>query len=366
MPDLSPEAKQLFIAELCAHSIIDCVEMNWSLSNAFHMRHKLRSTDIKKIFNGCCEVPGESYERLLAIANLVACSSAAYSQKDLIDMYECSRESLKKMSVRPHFGGKIELETACANEPMNLWYGSAMGNLIGNKIPLDPHRVQSMSAGGHIIQQSAEIPMSAGKRTQGGDYLNSIAIANVNLTPKKIHKIDKNAAAFSSIEMTPISKILHENSKNFEKKWDSGRVHTGLDDKELVGPMELLNEIINADEEKKINKTNESLRKYYDRLVRDFIDSLDFLNATTAAGLEHYSHLIEQLNHRGVPASDSNVCVIKKAKSEWNKNRDALKALILKHQARLASTECRLGVKENRYPSNFFLLRPVGKGANRV
>ena len=150
MPQLVADALELYLAEIAAQSIIRQVDITGAVSASAHDRHKFPRSEIESFLSIAAATPKNSFQRLVAVAQLMNISGGVYPNFQEL----CASDALKNVNVQSHYSSKSRLlRVACLDEPMNLFYGSASGNVSGGAA-LDLHILEVADFGNAQIRSN--------------------------------------------------------------------------------------------------------------------------------------------------------------------------------------------------------------------
>jgi hypothetical protein len=339
---LSADGKRLFLAEITAHSVISTLDINGDLSSNFNVRHKIRDHDITEILKRAYETPLGSYARLLLLMQLQVFACAAYSIADNKEFLRSNKLQLQNMRVSPHFGGTIQLSTACVSEPMNLWFGLAKENQQNNQEVLDPHTIGIEIYGNvtcHVSLPSNGSPIE--KSTQGASFLSAMSPQSPQVV---LHGNYNNVRPQFARRLTPTSESLKKNIDAINRNYD------------LIGPQTLIDLMRNIKSLQDFHFVNGKLRDYRQMVIDSLISMRKLVSDTAVSGDAHYKDLLEQLVVRNTQSSDF-YTVIKNARENWGVNRRDMLEL-LDHCRYICEQQNFQLVEQNNcwnYPTNFIL-----------
>lgn len=334
--DLTKPAFNLFIAESTAQSLVGSVEVGGLLSAAFHMRHKIRETDIQSVLATCGSTPTNSYARVVGVAYLMAFASAAYAEVAQM----IGSHNLAETQVTHHFGGQARaLRLACVSEPMNLWSGWALENLKGNATTFDPHMITHLQGSASVIKvslpsnASGMFPPSA--PTQGQQVLHAYAPQGLNLQGAPIPSGFKPGLTRT---MTPTSEGLAQMVKfdaYYQNTFNTSNL-ASVAGKSLAGSpraLHLVNWLIGYIATNMVLPTDylkivAELQADFDEVKKAVNHMRNLVANLTQQGGQHFQALREQMNQRFAdPKSavvQSMVDAITQAQTGWMNNRAAL------------------------------------------
>lgn len=160
-------ALRLFLAECTATSLKKEVELKGSLASALQVRHKIRDTDLGKLFDLADKAPPDTYRRHYYVYTLQLFSGSAYSTFDSI--VSASAGTLANVLVKPHWDPlkTHSLGSIYDQEPMNLFPGWSLTNARNNQMMLDPHLLMLHSDGGISTDLNGKVSSKATSRTIG-------------------------------------------------------------------------------------------------------------------------------------------------------------------------------------------------------
>lgn len=334
--DLTKPAFNLFIAESTAQSLVGSVDVGGMLSAAFHMRHKVRETDIQSVLATCAATPTNSYARVLGVAYLLAFSSAAYAEVAQM----IGSLNLGETPVTHHFGGQARaLRLACVSEPMNLWSGWAVENLKGNSTTFDPHMITHLQSNAGVIKvslpsnASGAAPLAA--PTPGQQILHSFAPQGLSLQGAAV------PTGFKPVHtrtLTPTSEGLAQMLKfdGYYKNTFSTSNLASVAGKTFVGSpraLELVNSLISYLATYKVLPLNypqilAELQQDYDKIKEALKHVRNLVWDLTQRGGQHFQDLREQMNQRFADPKTAVVAsmveAITEARTGWTNNRSIL------------------------------------------
>lgn len=300
-------ALRLFLAECTATSLKKEIELKGTLASALQVRHKIRDTDLKRLFELTDEAPPNTYRRNYYAFTLQLFSGSAYSSFDSI--LSAAAGTLANVRVRPHWDPLKDhrLGSIYDQEPMNLFPGWSLTNARNNQTMLDPHFLMLHPDGGISTDLHGEVVSQSKSRTLNMQVSGALHSDDEEVTEDRLR----------GGTLPGLQQIISPYSKKLKKH---------------ESQMERTLEKLSGDESRKYDKA---------QALKKFGKILDEMRRTTRAGNEHYRMLSASLLGQKLTSS-----VLSKAQTHWNAHRgtvegeiDALiKSLRLKSQQDHAMT----------------------------
>jgi hypothetical protein len=278
-------ALNLFLAECTATALREEIELKGSLASALQIRHKIRDTDLKRLFELADEAPPDTFRRCYYVYTLQLYAGSAYSTLEPI--MSAAAHTLANVQVSPHWDPlkTHNFGSIYAAEPMNLFPGWSLTNARNNQFMLDAHRLMKHSDGGFSTDLHGETPSSSTTRTVGMQISGALRQEDERMTEKRL-----DGGKLSGLKplYSPYSKSLKESEPFMSEKM-----------KKLHG-----------EERRKYDKS-QALGKF-EKI------SLE-MKRTTVAGTDHYRLLFESLALQQV-----NNQTLLDAQTYWSRHRIAV------------------------------------------
>jgi len=277
-------ALDLFMAECAAMTIKENEELGGGLSSALQTRHKIRDSDLHKIFKSADQREPRSFTKIYLLFQLMLYSGAAY--KGFENLVSSVEGALSIAEVTPHWDSKsYSLGAIYWCEPMNLFPGWSIPNLRNNQFMLDPHVViEHLNDNGRISTDLHGMHLSGSKAST-----NNITIAQ-QLNPHDA-KVFEDRANNQDFPGTKRRNSVYSNSLDINKAMLERRL-----------------ENISAQNEREY-KRNKAL-KIFKVLMTE-------LETTTEAGDRHYDELLTSVSKNRTAV----ITALTNAKCQWNTHR---------------------------------------------
>lgn len=335
MPTLNAAQRSLVMAEISAHAIISSVDLDGSLSSAFHLRHKIRATDIKSFVETVTKTLPHTLERMIHIAHLFNMASAAYCPSSVSLLLGAT--DFQCLVIRRHFDNEfVNFRANIENEPMNLWLGVGKENLQSNNSIRDLHQFDEVLHGNVKFQVARVENVSGAQRTTNSAlYLGRHAPGGITGVLAGAPPPQLSPAVHGLIlvpplltrEPTPTSSALRDidlsapDVEITEKGCPRGR--------DLIAPpavSALIRSVTTRGLQKdaSLAALNLQIEQYRMRLLAALDKVIASTKKTTSAGAEHYNVLINQLLLRGVQQDSSDLKLLRDAHTGWTENRNSL------------------------------------------
>lgn len=157
-------ALRLFLSECTATAFKDEIETKGSLASALQIRHKIRDTDLDRIFTLANEADANTLRRCYYVYTLQLYAGSAYSTLEPI--MNANPGTLAGVQVTPHWDPQKthSFGSIYAAEPMNLFPGWSLTNARNNQNMLDAHFLMVHKDGG--ISTDLHGASSSGSKSQ--------------------------------------------------------------------------------------------------------------------------------------------------------------------------------------------------------
>ncbi|NHZ44230.1 hypothetical protein [Massilia aquatica] len=280
MSTIHENALQLFLSESTALALTGSVTGDVNMASALDKRHKIRKTDLEKVYNAACRQDPNTPQRAITVSYLMLMAGCAYDNPfGLINAPD-----LSNYSVTPHWDKNKphRLSAVYLWEPMNLWAGWAWENRHNASETIDSHYhdVFEKITGG--AQRSTSMNCTATTLTTNVRISQCIAPnTQTTFAPRPANtKLERQMSAYSA-------------------------------------NLELNKEIWKHAPDKFENATVDNTRRWKEKHMRCLISEV---NASSVAGDMHYSALLNSLIARGKKASDD-YKRLENARENWTKFR---------------------------------------------
>lgn len=279
------EALRLFLAECTATSLKKEIELKGTLASALQVRHKIRDTDLEKLFKLADTAPPDSYKRHYYAYTLQLFSGSAYSTFESV--MSAPSGTLGNVLVRPHWDPlkAHRLGSIYDQEPMNLFPGWSLTNARNNQTTLDPHLLMLHSDGGISTDLNGEVASKTKGRTVGMQISGTLHPEDERMTEKRL-----GGGTLPNLQQTfsPYSKGLKKSEP------------------QIISTLEKL--------------SGTKSRKYdVAQTTKKFVKISTEMKSTTEAGAAHYRLLTGSLLTQNLHSS-----ALLSAQKYWNTHRRAV------------------------------------------
>jgi hypothetical protein len=300
------QAFNLYLHECAGTMVQDANEVEGGLASALQKRHKIRDTDLNKLFAAADAREDNTYSRTYLVFLLVLYAGGAY--RNINRAVEAASGNMGNAMVTPHWGDKdYKLVSIYEYEPMNLFPGWSLTNTRNNSSMLDRHLILKHSSG------------AISNEFSGFDQSSVLATPPSIKQAKAVFPQDGAASKLQSTNQHPNSRLrsnsaYSEQLEPLEAKWKQR-----LDNVEA-------NKIVKNDKIQTLSKFNTLLTE---------------LRKTTDGGNQHYQALLTSIVVNFDPTHDTYIA-ISAAKARWEAARNEMIVYLEKKIAEIdsfASTE---------------------------
>ena len=324
MPQLVADALELYLAEIAAQSIIRQVDITGAVSASAHDRHKFPRSEINNFLNLAAATPKHSFQRLVAVVQLMNIAGGAYA--NLKEM--CASDALGNVDVQSHYSTKARhLRIACLDEPMNLFYGSASGNVSGGAA-LDLHQLEVADLGNVQLRSNIfDYLAPDGADPQGPRKMEQVA---PNLRGRLQGDISVNGGQ-PPLTRSPSAYSLnlqgiHQN-RGSANTFVQGAIANVFRNETLSLSKMLCDDLKKLAQPGSVDTHGQAFWRDKQRIMTALDTLITEFTTMTAAGKKHYVDLGEDIKARNGLNSDilkQALITITKAYHGWNTNRKTI------------------------------------------
>ena len=281
-------ALNLFLMECAALSLKNDDELGGGLASSLQKRHKIRNTDLEKLYNVANPLAANLFSKIYVVFNLIHYAGAAY--RDLDGLIQASPNAMGNVQVNPHWdpNSTYAFDKIYDWEPMNLFPGWSLTNVRNNNHVIDPHvvfwspnKVLSNDLHGVLHNQNGSVTegMQMASHLHAGDYAqtqNRLGGGDLPNRTRRYSAYTQNFVRNEDRELRVLGKLQGSNTRTLD----------------------------------------------HQQAIDKFTTLLTRLRESTQAGNLHYTRLLNSLQVQGFNAFNPMVAQLTSAQTNWNTHRN--------------------------------------------
>jgi hypothetical protein len=196
------EVFEILVAECSTYRLVKDTPAENIVGGVTHIRHKIRKSDLEKLFDELTELKGNTWYKIYLSFLLVNLSGAAY--RSILPLYRSGKGVTDGINLCPYWAPEsfVEFKSTYQYEPLNVYVGESTGNLIGNQQTIDQHKLVKDPLDGILYSSIGQLPLVKPKTENTHDRFRQ------NLQPSSPSQFPAQKKMITVV--TPVSKRLPE------------------------------------------------------------------------------------------------------------------------------------------------------------